>query len=100
MALKGTSILLLSLSHPQPQLCALHLVDKLLVPGGGGRGDGEVAVGGQVVLRLELETNLREVSACIITEKAPTITINLLLRQYAKRLLGVVHILHNHFYSL
>ena len=78
MALKGTSILLLSIyiiSPPQPQLCALHLVDKLLVPGGGGRGDGEVAVGGQVVLRLELETNLREVSACIITDKAPTIII-------------------------
>ena len=74
MALKGTSILLLSLSPPQPQLCALHLVDKLLVPGGGGRGDGEVAVGGQVVLRLELETILREVEYCAITEKGLIVT--------------------------
>ena len=63
MALKGTSILLLAvnITHPQPQQSALHLVDNLLVPGGGGRGDGEVAVGGQVVLRLELETSLRKV---------------------------------------
>ena len=63
MALKGTSILLLtvSITPPQPQLSALHLVDNLLVPGGGGRGDGEVAVGGEVVLRLELERSLRKV---------------------------------------
>ena len=76
MALKGTSILLLSISppHPQPQLSALHLVDKLLVPGGGGRGHGEVAVGGQVVLRLELETILREVGYCAITEKGLIVT--------------------------
>ena len=74
MALKGTSILLLSLSPPQPQLCALHLVDKLLVPGGGGRGDGEVAVGGQVVLRLELETILREVEYCAIRAKGLIVT--------------------------